>query len=137
VVEAEILRRRIDALLGYLDRLDDFAGMQKDAFVRDPDTHHLAERYLHLAVECCLDMANHIIAARGLEAPDTYRDAFGILARHGIVDEELGPRLQGWAGMRNVLVHAYLDIDHELTWQAITEELDDLRQLAAIAADLL
>lgn len=137
MVDAEILRRRIDALLGYLDRLDGFADVDEAAFVREPDTHHLAERYLHLALECCLDLANHIISAKGFEAPDTYRDAFGILAHHGVVDPELGQRLQGWAGMRNVLVHAYLDIDHSLTWRALTAELDDLRRLAAVAADLL
>jgi uncharacterized protein YutE (UPF0331/DUF86 family) len=137
VVDAEILRRRIDALLGYLDRLDAFADRDETTFLRDPDTHHLAERYLHLALECCLDVANHLVSAKGFEAPDTYRDAFRILAAHGVLDDELGRRLQGWAGMRNVLVHAYLEIDHARTWRALSTELDDLRRLAAIAADLL
>jgi hypothetical protein len=75
-----------------------------------------------------------LIAEAGLEAPDTYRDAFAILTRHGVLDDELGKRLQSWAGMRNVLAHLYLDIDHGITWDAIRNDLGDLRRLAEIAA---
>ena len=134
MVDADILRRRIDALLGYLDRLELFGAEDRERFVADRDKHHLAERYLHLAVESALDIANHLIADGGFEAPETYRDAFTILARHGVLDDDLGRRLQSWAGMRNVLVHVYLDIDHGLTWDAIRHDLGDLRRLAEIAA---
>jgi uncharacterized protein YutE (UPF0331/DUF86 family) len=137
VVDAGILRRRIDALLGYLERLERFRNVDRATFVSDPDTHHLAERYLHLAVESSLDIANHLIADQGLEAPETYLDAFAILGTHGVLDSALAQRLQAWAGYRNVLVHAYLAIDHGVAWDAITSDLDDLRALAAVAAALL
>lgn len=124
----------MEALLQYIDRLALFADIDRGKFVEEPDTHHLAERYLHLAVESALDIANHLIADAGLESPETYRDAFAILSRHGVVDEALGRRLQLWAGFRNVLVHAYLAIDHGLAWDAIAHDLVDLRQFAAVAA---
>jgi uncharacterized protein YutE (UPF0331/DUF86 family) len=134
VVEAEILRRRLDALTDYLTRLARFKAVPRDTFAADPDTHHLAERYLHLAMESVLDIANHLIADAGLEAPETYRDAFAVLSRHGLLDAELARRLQQWAGFRNVLVHAYLAIDHGLAWDAIANDLGDLRAFAALAA---
>jgi uncharacterized protein YutE (UPF0331/DUF86 family) len=134
VVDADILRRRIDSLLRYLDYLEPFGAEDRARFVTDRDRHHLAERYLHLAVESALDIANHLIADAAFEAPETYRDAFAILARHGVLDDDLARRLQSWAGMRNVLVHVYLDIDHGLTWDAIRNDLGDLRRLAEIAA---
>jgi uncharacterized protein YutE (UPF0331/DUF86 family) len=137
MVDTDILRRRIDALLGYLSRLERFRAVDRQRFVADPDTHHLAERYLHLAIEAALDIATHVIADRGYEAPETYRDAFAILAAHGVLEPELATRLQGWAGFRNVLVHAYLAIDHGLAWDAIAGDLEELRALAAIAAELL
>jgi uncharacterized protein YutE (UPF0331/DUF86 family) len=97
VVDAEILRRRIEALLGYLKRIERFASIDRQQFIDDADTHHLAERYLHLAIESALDIAHHLIADAGLESPETYRDAFAILARHGVIDAALGVRLQAWA----------------------------------------
>jgi uncharacterized protein YutE (UPF0331/DUF86 family) len=134
VVDAEILRRRLDALLGYLDRLERFRAFDRDEFVADSDTHHLAERFLHLAMESVLDIANHLIADAGMEAPETYRDTFIVLARHGVIPADLSEPLQSWAGFRNVLVHAYLAIDHGISYDAITRELDVLRAFAAVAA---
>jgi uncharacterized protein YutE (UPF0331/DUF86 family) len=134
VVDGDILRRRVDALLQYVERLARFASVDRAKFVADPDTHHLAERYLHLAIESAIDIANHLIADAGLETPETYRDAFAILARSGVIETELGQRMQRWAGYRNVLVHAYLTVDHGIAWDAIATDLDDLRQLAAVAA---
>jgi len=93
VVDAEVFRRRIDALLGYLSRPEPFADVDREAFAADPDRHHLAERYLHLAVESALDIANHVIADRGYEAPETYRDAFSILGTHAVVSDDLARRL--------------------------------------------
>lgn len=134
MVEADVLRRRIDALLDYLNRLEPFGAVDRMKFIAERDVHHLAERYLHLATESALDIANHLIADAGLEAPNTYRDAFAILTKHGVLDGELGKRLQLWAGMRNILVHLYLDIDHGITWDTIRNDLGDLRRLAEIAA---
>jgi uncharacterized protein YutE (UPF0331/DUF86 family) len=137
LVDADVLRRRIDALLEYLQRLERFRSVERSRFVSEPDVHHLAERYLHLAIEAALDSANHIIADQGYEAPETYRDAFGILGSHGVLAADLATRLQSWAGFRNILVHAYLAIDHGVTWDAIQDDLGDLRALARIAAGLL
>ncbi|MFW5877219.1 MAG: type VII toxin-antitoxin system HepT family RNase toxin [Myxococcota bacterium] len=124
-------------MLEYVERLERYRAVDRDRFVADADTHHLAERYLHLAVESALDIANHIIADQGFEAPETYRDAFAILGKHHMIPGDLARRLQAWAGFRNVLVHAYLDIDHGLAWDAVAHDLEDLRRLAAIAAKLL
>ncbi|HEX5661330.1 MAG TPA: DUF86 domain-containing protein, partial [Polyangiales bacterium] len=134
VVDAIVLRRRLDALLGYLDRLERFRAIERATFITDSDTHHLAERFLHLAMESVLDIANHLIADASLEAPETYRDAFHVLARHGVITAELAEPMQRWAGFRNVLVHAYLEIDHGISYDAIEHELDVLRVFAAVAA---
>jgi uncharacterized protein YutE (UPF0331/DUF86 family) len=137
VVDAAILRRRIDALLAYLERLAQFAEVDRRRFIDEADVHHLAERYLHLAIESVLDIANHLIADARLEAPETYRDAFAVLERGGILEPALARRLQSWAGFRNVLVHAYLAIDHGMSWDAIQNDLADLRAFASIAASRL
>lgn len=137
MVDPDILRRRIDALVDYLARLERFQSVDRATFLVQPDSHHLAERYLHLAIEAALDIANHIIADRGYEAPETYKDAFAILGAQGVLDAELARRLQGWAGFRNVLVHAYLAIDHGISWDAIQTDLDDLYAVARVASELL
>lgn len=137
MIDAELLRLRIEALLEYLVRVDRFKEMDRERFMADPDTHHLAERYLQLAVEAALDIAHHIIADRGYGVPASYREAFAILSRHGVMPPALSMRLQWWAGIRDMLVHGYLESDHGLAWDAIQGDLEDLCAWAATAAAFL
>jgi uncharacterized protein YutE (UPF0331/DUF86 family) len=135
MVDREIFSRRLEALRGYLHKLAAFREVSEAEFVREPAIHDLAERYLHLAVEAALDLANHWIADRGLPTPDANRDTFTVLENAGELDARLADRLRGWAGFRNILVHEYLDIDHAIAWRAIGEELVDLERLARWAAE--
>jgi uncharacterized protein YutE (UPF0331/DUF86 family) len=137
MVDREIFSRRLEALHGYLTKLRAFLEADEDEFVREAALHDLAERYLHLAVEACLDLANHWIADSSLPTPDANRDSFTILEKAGELSPEIADRLRGWAGFRNILVHEYLEIDHSVAYRAIQNELSDLDSLARWAADKL
>jgi uncharacterized protein YutE (UPF0331/DUF86 family) len=137
MVDQEIFSRRLEALHGYLEKLRAFLEADEDEFVREPALHDLAERYLHLAVEACLDLANHWIADRSLPTPDANRDSFTILERAGELSPSVADRLRGWAGFRNILVHEYLEIDHSIAYNAIQNELGDLDAFAQWAAEKL
>ena len=69
MVDREIFSRRLEALVGYLEKLRAFLDAEEAEFVREAALHDLAERYLHLAVEASLDLGNHWIADRGLPRP--------------------------------------------------------------------
>lgn len=91
---------------------------------------------LELAAQCCIDLAMSIVAARGLSVPQTYRETFGALASAGIIAPELAKELEGWAGLRNVLVHMYTVLDLEKVRRALSETAP-LRSFHAIAAGAL
>lgn len=137
MVDREIFSRRLDALRGYLEKLRAFRPTSEREFVGSPALHDLAERYLHLAMECVLDLGNHYIADRGLPTPDTNQDTFTRLEQAGAIPPDLASRLRAWAGFRNILVHQYLDIDHAIAWHAIREDLKDLDAFVAWAAGAL
>jgi uncharacterized protein YutE (UPF0331/DUF86 family) len=120
-----------------LEKVRAFRETSEEEFAGEPALHDLAERYLHLAVEACLDLANHWIADRALRTPDANRDTFTVLEEAGELPADLADRLRGWAGFRNILVHEYLTIDHAIAWRAIRDELGDLEALAGWAADKL
>ena len=126
MVDTEIFSRRLDALESYLDRLRSLGEAEEPAYLANPGIHDLAARYLHLAVEAAIDVANHWIADQGLRTPDSNRDTFTVLEEAGEFDAALAERMRGWAGFRNVLVHDYISIDHRIAYAAIRDELDDL-----------
>jgi len=57
----------------------------------------------------------------GLPIPPTYKEYFlQLQAISGFLDESVAEDLAGWARLRNILAHQYLDI----RWQRIREFLD-------------
>ena len=128
MVDAEIFSRRLDALAGYLERLRRLGEAPESEYLAEPGIHDLAARYLHLAAETAIDLANHWIAERGLGTPGSNRDSFTVLEEAGEIEAGLAERLRGWAGFRNVLVHEYIDVDHRVAYAAIRDELGDLAE---------
>lgn len=137
MVDRDALSSRLDALESYLAELRSFERVSREEFIREPALHHLGERFLHLACECVLDIAHHVIAEQGYRQASSYKDSMEVLQEEGLVDRELAARLKGWMGFRNVLVHFYLDIDHGRSYDAIREDLGDLQAFAAAMAHLL
>lgn len=137
MIDRDALSSRLDALETYLAELRAFSTGSRDEFVREPSLHHLAERYLHLACESALDIAHSVIAGRGYRQPGSYKDAFDVLHQEGALDADLAGRLKRWMGLRNLLVHLYLEIDHGRTYDAIAEDLGDLQAFASRMARLL
>ncbi|WP_083962457.1 type VII toxin-antitoxin system HepT family RNase toxin [Hoyosella altamirensis] len=85
---------------------------------------------LHLwqAVQIVIDIATSVCVKRGLGVPATYGDAFLALASEGILPSELASRLAKAAGFRNLVVHAYAEIDLTRVHDAALNGPQDLRE---------
>ena len=125
---------KLEELLGDLRRIAPKRSAERDAFLGDRGVQAQAERWLQLAAECCIDLAHHLIADRGWRSPRTYRETFEILRDNGVFDTELCVAMQGWAGLRNVLTHLYLDVDHARICDVLERELDQLDRFAVAVA---
>jgi uncharacterized protein YutE (UPF0331/DUF86 family) len=89
VVRPEVIRKRLNKLDEYLSILRKLRKYNFDDFVSDPEHYGSAERFLHLAIEAILDMANHVIAESDLGIVNWYSDIPSILARKGYIDSDL------------------------------------------------
>jgi uncharacterized protein YutE (UPF0331/DUF86 family) len=93
------------------------------------------ERALQIAAEAIFDIGHHILAGRGLSVPATYREVLPAIARAGVIDTTLLGRLEGLAGLRNILVHDYVAVEMPRLWQLLDERHEDLRAIhSAFAA---
>lgn len=136
MVDAEVVRRRlreIDRRLGWLRSIHE-AG--RTPFLGDPGVQAQAERHLQLAIQSCIDIALHAVSESTAETPEDYGSAFVILSRAGMLDAALADRLRLATGLRNVLVHGYLDVDPERVWDQLGR-LDDLEAFALAALALV
>jgi uncharacterized protein YutE (UPF0331/DUF86 family) len=106
---------RIRRLVEQLATLGPFDGRR---FADDPIAGLAAERLLTLLVELAFSVNGHVSAAVLGQAPDSYRESFLLAAQVGVIDDKLAVALAPSAGLRNVLVHAYLDVDHDRVAEA-------------------
>ena len=54
-------------------------------------------------------------------------EAFESLEEIGIITEKTADAMQRAAGFRNLVVHAYRNIDWSIIWKIINSNLDDFR----------
>lgn len=132
MVDKDVVLNRIKHLednINYLKKIENF---NQKTFSSDPDIYYRFERALHLAVEAVLDLGNHLIADQNLETPDSNRDIFRILFENHIINDELKESLIKMAGFRNILVHDYLDLDREIEFKIIKDNIKDIREFMKI-----
>lgn len=134
-VRPEIVRARLVSLGEMIALLSQLAGSSAEQRV-DPLRKLALERALHVAAEAVFDIGHHVLAGRGHAIPTKYREVLPALARGGVISDALATRLQGLAGLRNLLVHDYARLDHGLLWGLVDRRLDDLRGLASAIAAL-
>jgi len=137
MVRPEVIRRRLVKLDEYLEILEGLQRYDLDAFVKDPERYGSAERFLQLAIETSLDIGSHVIAELRLGTVDSYRDIPTILAEHNYLDSELRERWIQMIGFRNVLVHDYVDLDREIVYRVLQQDLDDIAALRRVFAQFL
>ena len=107
MVDPEIIRKRLARLDGYLVILERQVRYDLDTFMGDPEHYGSAG-----------------------EVP-------GILLEHRILSPELAKAMQGMIGFRNVLVHEYEDVDHQLVHENLSQRLVDFKGLREAFAQLL
>lgn len=125
MVQPEVIENRIKKLQEYLDKLSQLAKTQKRGFLADFRNTESAKYLLQVSIECCLDIANHIIASAKFRSPNDYADSFRILHEQKIVPDSLIDNLVEMAKFRNRIVHIYWEISDELVYEIIQEKLGD------------
>jgi len=88
--------------------------------------------YLQVSIECCLHVANHVIASERFRVPKDYADSFKVIEEEGLIKSKLGKRLQQMAKFRNRLVHLYGDIDDSNVHRYINNDVKDLVEFKSI-----
>lgn len=91
----------------------------REEYQADPDLAsmtHLDALTLNIerACQACIDMAMHVVAKQRMGVPQSSAEAFVLLKKAKLIDLPLASSLQGMTGFRNVAIHEYQALDHEV-----------------------
>ncbi len=121
----EVISRKLAKIRQVVGALQAAKDVTWKVFQEDIRARAFVERYLHMAVEGVLDIANHVISENRWREPMSYRDIFNVLSEHKVIPEEDLARFQNMVSFRNLLVNAYEKVDPEIIFGIFKGRLED------------
>ena len=137
MVDRDLVARRRLALEQYLRELREVISIGREAYLADWKAQRAAERSLQLAMEVCLDLAEHVIADQRLAAPETASGMFDTLRDAALIEPALAEALSRMARFRNLLVHDYVRIDPSKVFDIATTDVADIETFSAVVNKLI
>ena len=110
-LDVATLGRKLRAMRRLLDELHRLGAIDADRFAREFTTQLIVERIVSQLVDLAAGINTHAVTVEVGESPADVRRSFDAVADLGVIDRDLAERLAPSAGLRNVLVHAYVDLD--------------------------
>jgi len=83
------------------------------------------ERGLQLAIQNVIDISSHILSALGKNKCEDYTEVIDRLGAEGIIPMDFARKIRGMVGLRNILVHDYLEIDLKQVYKNFQDQLND------------
>ena len=88
---------------------------------------------------CCqaaIDAALRVVRLRQLGLPQESREAFVLMAKAGLLPEDLARSLQAMVGFRNIAIHNYRELDLRVVQSILEREAEDLQRFARLILTL-
>ena len=123
MADEDVIVDKLRYINRYTDDLKQMRGMSKEEYVEDMVTQRAVERTLMNLVQACIDLAQHIRSAKGLSPTGTARQEMQVLGNAEILSRETQEKMEEAIGFRNILAHRYGDIDHEVVFDVLHDDL--------------
>ena len=124
MLDRERILVRVDSLEGYLRDLRQLVPESFEEYL-DVRTRRACERLLQLAIESVTDVCALLVVGLRLGIPSHESDVFTVLADANVQSSPVVEILKRLRGMRNILIHQYLDIDDQVVYEVLTSRLND------------
>ena len=134
-------RRRVEHLVNHvqemLNRLQSQHGKGFEEFAEDFQAVDASLYELQTILEAISDIAMHIVAGANLGSPNSRPEAIEMLAKNGIIPQELAEKVSQAVRMRNIIVHHYPSVNLRIVYDVIQNGLGDIVDFCAEIANYL
>lgn len=131
-----VIENKISEAKKYLKILERYMKYSKEEIVNDIDIKGALERYLYLAAQSVIDLADAIIAYKKFRKPTTLSESFHILNEENIISNELTEKMIKMTGFRNVIAHDYGKLNYDIVYNVLHNGLRDIEEFLEIASKI-
>ena len=126
-VDADRVRARLLTIRALLDHLAGLGDVDEAALTRDFGLRLQVERVLSQVITLATEINSHVVASELGRAPADLRRSFDDMATAGWLPCELVAEIRDSTGLRNVLIHEYVELDLRILAAAVPETLRGYR----------
>jgi len=123
-----VIENKISAVKKYLKILEEYKKYSVKKLETDINLRGAAERYLYLAVQATIDLADAYIAYKKFRKPSTLSESFHILNEEKIINNDLTEKMVKMTGLRNIIAHDYEKINYEIIVDILQNRLTDIEK---------
>ena len=131
-----LIENKISSAKKYLKILEKYQKYSQEEIENDVDRRGAVERYLYLAAQSSIDLADALIAYKNFRKPATLGESFRILEENGVILPELTEKMVKMTGFRNVVAHDYDKINYDIIYDMLQNRLDDIKVFLEVIAGL-
>jgi uncharacterized protein YutE (UPF0331/DUF86 family) len=108
-------------------KLNRLKTLSKREFLSDFKNYFSTQRALEIAINICIDIGAHIVSLNKPNKPETYSKIFTELFNLDVIGEDLCDKLTKMVKFRNLLGHFYMDVDNEIIYKILQNDLEDFK----------
>jgi uncharacterized protein YutE (UPF0331/DUF86 family) len=107
----ELLVKKALACRDRIEKIRRALPVRPEEIRQDERTESFISFQMFLLIQDLVDLAAHLVSARGLGLPTSQRETFEVLATSGAISREIAAAMAALASLRNRIAHSYGDLD--------------------------
>lgn len=130
ILRPEAVETRLKELDEILQELGKYRDLSPADLRADLSQRWVVERGLIAGASVVFDVADHILSGRFGAYPESYEESLRLLQEKGVISEDLYSEIKGLGGLRNILIHRYLEIDPREVAASLKKGMETFPQFA-------
>ena len=126
MVRIENIQSKLTQLVKYLELVERYQAQTFSELLIDPDRLGACERYLFLACQCAIDLAEMTCKIKKLPQPESMAEAFQNMRQAGLIDDILCTQMIQMVGFRNALSHGYEKFNYSVLEEVLKNKIQEL-----------
>ncbi|HEB32471.1 MAG TPA: DUF86 domain-containing protein [Spirochaetes bacterium] len=131
MVDKFVITSRVEQIDEHLEKLSAYKGISFKKFLNDPIVQDVVEYNLFQIVNHVIDIIEHIVVDENYGLPASSYEAAQILSEKGTINKKDLDILKRMIGFRNVIGHEYININKEIVYKILMDNLSGIKTVVA------